>query len=102
MSRSSGLIVENGVVVGVTTDRPDGDLRAKVVIAADGVNSFLAKQLGLLPKTNAEHLTLGVKEVLSLPREVIEERFGVRGDEGVDVEIVGCTRGIAGGGFVYT
>lgn len=99
---ATGVIVEAGVVVGVTTDRPDGDLRAKVVIAADGVNSFLAKQLGLLPKTDAKHLTLGVKEVLSLPREVIDERFGVRGDEGVDVEIVGCTRGIAGGGFVYT
>lgn len=99
---ATGLIVEQGVVVGVHTDRPDGDLRAKVVIAADGVNSFLAKQLGLLPKTDAGHLTLGVKEVLSLPREVIDERFGVRGDEGVDVEILGCTRGIAGGGFVYT
>lgn len=99
---ATGLIVEDGVVVGVTTDRPDGDLRAKVVIAADGVNSFLAKQLGLLPKTDASHLTLGVKEVLSLPRDVIDERFGVRGDEGVDVEILGCTGGIAGGGFVYT
>ena len=99
---ATGLIVEDGVVVGVTTDRPDGDLRAKVVIAADGVNSFLAKQLGLLPATDPAHLTLGVKEVLALPREVIEERFGVRGDEGVDVEILGCTRGIPGGGFVYT
>jgi electron transfer flavoprotein-quinone oxidoreductase len=99
---ATGLIVENGVVVGVRTDRPDGDLRARVVIAADGVNSFLAKQLGLLPATDAAHLTLGVKEVLSLSREVIDERFGVRGDEGVDVEILGCTRGIAGGGFVYT
>ena len=99
---ATGLIVEHGKVVGVTTDRPDGDLRASVVIAADGVNSFLAKQLGLLPKTQPEHLTLGVKEVLVLPREVIEQRFNVRGDEGVDVEILGCTRGIPGGGFVYT
>lgn len=99
---ATGLIVEDGVVVGVTTDRPDGDLRANVVIAADGVNSFLAKQLGLLPPTDPGHLTLGVKEVLALPREVIEERFGVRGDEGVDVEILGCTRGIPGGGFIYT
>ncbi|MCW2598450.1 MAG: dependent oxidoreductase [Frankiales bacterium] len=99
---ATGLIREGGTVVGVRTDRPDGDLRAKVVIAADGVNSFLAKELGLLPSTDAAHLTLGVKEVLSLPREVIDERFGVRGDEGVDVEILGCTRGIPGGGFVYT
>ena len=98
----TGLIQEQGKVVGVRTDRPDGDLRAKVVIAADGVNSFLAKELGLLPRTQSKHLTLGVKEVLSLPREVIEERFGVTGDHGVDIEVLGCTRGISGGGFVYT
>ena len=95
------LVVENGVVVGVRTDR-EGEVRARVVIAADGVNSFLAKQLGLLPETDPSHLTLGVKEVLALPRQVIDERFGVRGDHGVDVEILGCTRGIPGGGFLYT
>ncbi len=99
---ATGLIREGGRVVGVRTDRPDGDLRAPVVIAADGVNSFLAKEAGLLPRTQAKHLTLGVKEVLALPREVIEERFGVTGDHGVDIEILGCTRGISGGGFVYT
>ena len=98
----TGLIREDGRVVGVRTDRPDGDLRAGVVIAADGVNSFLAKEAGLLPRTQPEHLTLGVKEVLALPREVIDERFGVTGDHGVDIEVLGCTRGIPGGGFVYT
>ena len=30
------------------TDRPDGDIRARVVIACDGVNSFLAKEAGLV------------------------------------------------------
>ena len=40
---ATGLLREHGQVVGVTTDRPDGDLRARVVIACDGVNSFLAK-----------------------------------------------------------
>lgn len=99
---ATGLIVEGGRVVGVRTDRPDGDLRAPLVIAADGVNSFLAKEAGLIPRTQPRHLTLGVKEVLALPREVIDARFGVRGDEGVDVELLGCTRGIPGGGFVYT
>jgi electron transfer flavoprotein-quinone oxidoreductase len=91
-----------GKVVGVRTDRADGDLRAKVVIAADGVNSFLAKERGLLPKADPTHHTLGVKEVLSLPREVIDERFGVRSQEGVDIEMVGHTRGVPGGGFLYT
>jgi electron transfer flavoprotein-quinone oxidoreductase len=100
---ATGLLRDpSGRVCGVRTDRPDGDLRGRVVISAEGVNSFLAKEAGLLPKADAAHHTLGVKETLALPREVIDERFGLRGDEGVDIEILGGTQGIAGGGFLYT
>jgi electron transfer flavoprotein-quinone oxidoreductase len=91
-----------GRVVGVRTDRPNGDITSRVVIACDGVNSFLAKELGLLPATDIEHTTLGAKETLALPREVIEDRFGLVGDEGLDIEILGGTSGIPGGGFLYT
>lgn len=91
-----------GRIVGVQTDREQGQLWGRVVVACDGVNSFLAKEAGLLPAAEASHHTLGVKEVLGLPRHVIDERFGLRGDEGVDIEILGCTRGIPGGGFLYT
>ncbi len=93
---------EAGAVSGVTTDRPDGDLTAAVVIACDGVNSFLAKQEGLYGEFDAANYTLGVKETLALPKETIDERFGVRGTDGVDIEIVGCTGGVNGGGFIYT
>jgi electron transfer flavoprotein-quinone oxidoreductase len=100
---ATGLLRDGGGrVVGVRTDRDQAELRARVVVACDGVNSFLAKEAGLLPRSEASHYTLGVKEVLSVPREVINERFGVRGHEGVDIEILGCTRGIPGGGFLYT
>lgn len=99
----TGLLRDaSGRVVGVRTDRPDGDLHAKVVISCEGVNSFLAKEMGMLPRADAKSHTLGVKEVLSLPPEVIDERFGVARHEGVDVEMLGCTRGIPGGGFLYT
>ena len=91
-----------GRVTGVRTDRPDGDLTARVVIACDGVNSFLAKEAGLYGHVDAGHYTLGVKETLGLPKEVIDERFGVRGRDGVDIEILGGTSGVNGGGFVYT
>lgn len=91
-----------GRITGVRTDRGGGVIAAPVVIACDGVNSFLAKEAGLLPPADAQHHTLGVKEVLSLPREVIDERFGLRGHEGLDIEMLGCTRGIPGGGFLYT
>ena len=98
----TGLLREGGRTVGVRTDRPDGDLRASVVIACDGVNSFLAKEAGMYPHTDPSNFTVGVKETIALPRAVIDERFGVRGDHGVDIEIIGCTGEVPGGGFVYT
>ena len=99
---ATGLLYDSrGIVSGVRTDR-DGDISAQIVIACDGVNSFLAKEAGLYTHAGSENFTLGVKEVLALPREEIESRFGVRGDEGADFEIVGGTHGIPGGAFVYT
>jgi electron transfer flavoprotein-quinone oxidoreductase len=100
---ATGLLRDRaGRVRGVRTDRPDGELEADVVIAADGVNSFLAVEAGLYPHKTADHFTLGAKEVLALPRDELEARFNVTGLEGVDIEILGGTHGIPGGGFVYT
>lgn len=100
---ATGLLRDgSGRIAGVRTDRPAGDIRARVVIACDGVNSLLAKEAGLLPRTSPAHTTLGVKETLALPREVIEDRFGLTGDQGLDIEMLGCTSGIPGGGFLYT
>jgi len=99
---ATGLVRDDGRVVGVETDRPDGRLRAPVVIACDGVNSFLAKDAGLYRHPEAHHFTLGAKEVLHLGRHEIERRFNLTGREGADFEIIGCTQGIPGGGFVYT
>jgi electron transfer flavoprotein-quinone oxidoreductase len=98
-----GLVRDaRGQVIGVRTDRDGAELRAKVVVACDGVNSFLAKEAGMVAPAEASHHTLGVKEVLELPEGSINERFGVRDHEGVDIEMLGCTRGVAGGGFLYT
>jgi electron transfer flavoprotein-quinone oxidoreductase len=98
-----GLVRDGaGAVVGIRTDRDGAELHAPVVIACDGVNSFLAKEAGLMAEAVASHHTLGVKEVLALGAEVIDERFGVGRNEGVDIEILGCTGAIPGGGFLYT
>ena len=43
-----------------------------------------------------------MKETLGLPEDVIDERFGVRDRQGVDIEIVGGTGEVNGGAFVYT
>ena len=99
---ATGLLRDERGVVGVATDRPDGDITARVVISCDGVNSFLAKEAGLYGPVDAANYTLGVKETLGLPKDVIDERFAVRGREGVDIEILGGTGGVNGGGFVYT
>ena len=99
---ATGLLREGTRVVGVRTDRPDGDLTADVVIACDGVNSFLAKEAGLFSHIEPEHYTVGVKETISLGKDTIDERFGLRGLEGADFEMIGCTEGIPGGGFLYT
>ena len=99
---ATGLIRDGKRVAGVVTDREDGEIRAALTVACDGVNSFLAREAGLYPGFSAEHLTLGVKEVLQLPRETIEDRFGLRDDHGADIEVVGGTQGLPGGGFIYT
>jgi electron transfer flavoprotein-quinone oxidoreductase len=99
----TGLLRDpQGRITGIKTDRPDGDLTASVVIACDGVNSFVAKEAGLYKNVDASNYTLGVKETLSLPKHVIDERFGVRDNQGVDIEILGGTSGVNGGGFIYT
>jgi electron transfer flavoprotein-quinone oxidoreductase len=88
-------------VVGVQAG--DDELRARIVVAADGVNSFIAQEAGLRKKAPLHHLAVGVKSVVSLPRKTIEERFNLTGDEGAAIAVVGdCTEGIGGGGFVYT
>ncbi len=92
-----------GRVVGVHARRPEGDIEAAVVIAADGVNSFLAKKAGLRGELRPDEVSLGVKEVIALDRRTIEERFALTGDEGVTYEYVGSvTEAVKGGAFLYT
>ncbi len=104
--RVDALLTEPGPdgsprVVGVRAG--EDELRARVVVAADGVNSFLARDLGLRRTEPTNHLAVGVKTVLRLPRAVIEDRFGLTGGEGAAHAIVGdCTLGIGGGAFLYT
>ncbi|WP_199620287.1 FAD-dependent oxidoreductase [Paenibacillus alkalitolerans] len=97
------LLKEGTRVVGVKTDRPDGDLYADVVVIADGVNSLLGKSLGVHKEWRPDEVSLAVKEVIALPKEKIEDRFNLEGDEGVTIEFLGDTSlGMAGMGFLYT
>jgi electron transfer flavoprotein-quinone oxidoreductase len=92
-----------GRVIGVKTDRAEGELRAKVVLLADGVNSPLAARTGFRPEVRSENIALAVKEMISLPEEAIDERFGVTDGNGVTNEILGnVTWGMNGVAFLYT
>jgi electron transfer flavoprotein-quinone oxidoreductase len=97
------VILDNGKVVGVTVLRDGGELRAPVVVAADGVLSFVAKQAGLRqPKFSQADQGVCVKALIDMPKEVIDDRFGLVRDQGASNEIVGCTAGVRGGTFLYT
>lgn len=97
------LIWDGGRVVGVCTRRGDGDIYGSVVIAADGVNSLLAKKAGLRQELDANQVGIGVKEVIALDRKTIEDRFNLWGEAGVTYEFVGSITGeVYGGGFLYT
>lgn len=99
--RVDQVLREGGRVVGVRAG--DEELRAHVVVAADGVNSFISREAGLRHKDPEHHLALGVKAVVRLTEERVRERFHLTGDEGAAYAVVGdCTMGIGGGGFMYT
>ena len=76
---------------------------AKAVIAADGVNSEVAEMTGARTKFTPEQLYQGVKVIVKLPEEIIEQRFGIGPDEGAAHLFAGdITLKHIGGGFLYT
>jgi electron transfer flavoprotein-quinone oxidoreductase len=95
-----GLIEENGKIVGIRSG--EEDMRADVVVAADGVNSLLGQKAGLFPEVNSHAVGVGVKETIELPDSLISARFALKDDEGAARVAIGCTDGISGGAFMYT
>lgn len=97
------IILEGSKAVGVKTRLEEGDLFADVIVVAEGVGSLLAGNLGLRGRHVPEHMVTCCKEVLEFPRPVIEERFGLEGDEGVSLEYFGgSVKGFVGSAFIYT
>ncbi|MHB8632350.1 MAG: FAD-dependent oxidoreductase [Thermoplasmatota archaeon] len=97
------LYKENGRVLGVVQA---GEVtRSRVVIVADGANSRLTLQADLRHgerRLDMDHYALGVKEVLKLPKSVLEERFGVAGGGLAAEFVIGRSDGVLAGGFLYT
>ncbi|TLY44404.1 MAG: FAD-dependent oxidoreductase [Nitrospirae bacterium] len=96
------LLWEGQKVAGVRL-RGGRDLAASVVVSCEGTNAFLVEQAGLRDPYLPRKVAVGVKEVLALPREVLQERFGLEGNEGVAMEFFGqSVKGLVGSAFLYT
>ena len=92
----------NGDKTIVETDELE-PFEAKAIIAADGVNSELAELSKARPKFTPEELYQGVKVVVMLPEEILQERFNIKPNEGAAHLFAGdVTLDHIGGGFLYT
>ena len=97
------LLWRDGVIDGVTTGMPEGDVHADVVVLCDGANSLLAQQAGLHDEWQPDEQALVAKELIQLDEEIIDERFNLHDGMGVAMEIFGAsTSYLLGYGFIYT
>ena len=99
--RVDDLLWEGDQVAGIRAGSEE--IWAHVVVAADGVLSFMAQKAGLRNSMAAASYAVGVKEVIELPKEKINDRFNVEEGDGAAHLFVGdVTQGLFGGGFLYT
>ncbi|MDI6642406.1 MAG: FAD-dependent oxidoreductase, partial [Elusimicrobiota bacterium] len=104
------IIWEKTRCVGVRTRLNEGDIYSDVVVLAEGANSVLAEKEGLKSIPSEKNMAIAVKEIISLPQEVIEERFHLSNSEkngkisgGVAIEYFGdAVKGMFGNAFIYT
>jgi len=94
-------VLENGKVCGVIAG--GDELRADAVIACDGVLSLIPEKAGLRAPARPHDYAVGVKELIRLDGQVINDRFSVGDGEGAAHLFAGdITKGLFGGGFLYT
>ena len=95
------LLRKDGRVIGIRAG--DDEIGANVVIVAEGVLRLLSSAAGLAAEPQAKHHALGYKEIIELPAGVIEDRWHLNPGEGAAQLFMGeCTKGMMGGGFLYT
>jgi electron transfer flavoprotein-quinone oxidoreductase len=86
-TKVTDLIMDGSRVVGIKID--EEELYADAVVGADGYHSIVAEKAGLLREWSPAKCSLGVKEVIDLPSEVIDERFQLS-------DGIGCEMGLFG------
>ncbi len=100
-ARVDDLLIDKGQVKGIVAGQDK--IPADVVIACDGTTTGLARKAGLVNMLEPEEISMGMKDVIELGDERIQERFGLEPGEGAAHVLVGdCSGGLRGGGFLYT
>ncbi|MGL4723380.1 MAG: FAD-dependent oxidoreductase [Scandinavium sp.] len=98
---AESLYRENGRVAGVICE--DDILKSNVVVVAEGANSLLAEQHGLVARPELNSMALGIKETLSLESGRIHERFHLEANQGAAWLFSGQICGTKpAGAFLYT
>jgi len=95
----------DGRVQGIKTDREDGVIHSPIVIICEGVNNLLTQRVGLISHDlEPSRVALGIKQLISLPADIINSRFGLQSEaHGLAVSVLGdVSLGLPGMGFVYT
>ncbi|MEM0136577.1 MAG: FAD-dependent oxidoreductase, partial [Thermoplasmatales archaeon] len=95
------LAIKDGKAVGI---QESGDtITSSVVILAEGVNPRLSIEAGLRPPLSDWEVSVGVKEIIKLSPQKIEDRFNLSQTSGMASEyIVGFLEDLNIGGFLYT
>ncbi|MGA7922958.1 MAG: FAD-dependent oxidoreductase [Thermoplasmata archaeon] len=99
-ARVDSLVREQDRVIGIRAG--DDELRADVVVVADGANALLTRPSGKEGEPDPSIVGVGVKEVLELPTGEVERRFQLTGRSGTQYSTIGFPENIEGGGFLYT
>ena len=95
------LVIDAGRVVGIVS--AGDEIRAGAIVAADGVLSFMTEKAGLRKSLATKNYALAAKEIIELPSQTIQDRFGLEEGEGAAQLFFGAvTQGVFGGGFLYT
>ena len=100
-SRVDDLVVESGRVKGIVAGQDK--IPTEAVIACDGTTTTLARKAGLVNMLEPHEVSMGMKDIIELPADKIEDRLGLEPGEGAARVFVGdCSGGLRGGGFLYT
>lgn len=95
--RVDEILFKDGVAYGVKAG--EDKVEAEYVVIAEGANTLLLEKHGLREKTSPRDIAVGVKEVIKIGREKINERFCLGDEEGLAQFLVSP---VFGGGFIYT